>query len=206
MKKILFLTVIIILMFFPLILFIIDKNQTLYEFQNLKSLLNTEIYNYKRFVKELVKYKQPDGYIVDDEKIYYKGNLIEEKVIDKGFIVLNIDGNYELFFIWDSKLFLIPKIKSNFLIFDINGRIITEDNFSHLIGDIFPKINDNITFYKGLRVYYEKIELGNNIDAIVYLKVPIHHLLLYFLFIPISIFLFLESDILKSKVSKDKEE
>ncbi|SHH40741.1 hypothetical protein [Thermosipho atlanticus] len=192
MRKILLFVIAIILFIFPFVLYSIDRYQTINEFKSMKSILDTEIKNYDLLIKELIKYKEPDGYVIEGNKIYYKGNLYEKSLEVGGYVILELDDASNLFYVSNSKLFSIPRITSEFIIYDLNGKIITENNFSIPVYKIFPSVKENITFYKGRRIYYEKISYKNGLNAIVYIKVPVHHLLLYFVFIPFGIFLLYE--------------
>lgn len=201
MKKFVVILTSIILLLFPMIFYEIDKYQSVIELKNFKDILESSINNYDKLIKELIKIRDPDGYVVENKKLYYKGNILEvNNIIRNGYSVIKlIDNRNELFYFDNSEIYTIPKIESNFILFDSNNKIITENNFSKSVEEIFPNIkNSNYTFYMGKKVYFEKISYDNGINAIVFVKVPVHHLLLYFLFIPLSFLFLVEFGILKN--------
>lgn len=206
MKKFVIIVISIILFLFPYIFYLIDKYQVISNFNTYKKILENNIENYDTLIKELINIKSPDGYVVENDKLYYKGTILEIKNVFEGYNVINLSNNkYELFYIINSKIYKIPKIKSNFIIFDSNNRIISESDFAKDVSEIFPNVDQNITFFRGKKVYYEKISFEKGLNAIVYVKIPNQHLLLYLLFIPLGFLLLLEFEIIKAvKISKKK--
>ena len=208
MKKLVIILISIILFLFPLIFYLIDKYQAVNEFKDFKMILEDNIKSYDALINELIKFKDPDGYVVENNKLYYKGNIIEVNKINNGYAVIKLlSDEYELFYINNSKIYKIPKIRSNFILYDSNKKIITENNFSKEIESIFPNVkNNNITFYMGKKVYFGKISFDNGLSAIVFVNVPTQHLLLYFLFVPLGVLFLFEFGIFEKIKSSKKGE
>jgi len=206
MKKLVIILISIILFLFPLIFYLIDKYQVVNEFKDFKMILEDNIKSYDALINELIKFKDPDGYVVENNKLYYKGNIVEVNKINNGYAVIKLlSDEYELFYINNSKIYKIPKIKSNFILYDSNKKIITENNFSKEIESIFPNVkNNNITFYMGKKVYFEKVSFDNGLSAIVFVNVPTQHLLLYFLFVPLGVLFLFEFGIFEKIKSSKK--
>ncbi|MCD6105442.1 MAG: hypothetical protein J7J43_06690 [Thermosipho sp. (in: Bacteria)] len=206
MRKLVIILISIILFLFPLFFYLIDKYQAVNEFKDFKMILEDNIKSYDALINELIKFKDPDGYVVENNKLYYKGNIVEVKKINNGYAVIKLlSDEYELFYINNSKIYKIPKIKSNFILYDSNKKIITENNFSKEIESIFPNVkNNNITFYMGKKVYFEKVSFDNGLSAIVFVNVPTQHLLLYFLFVPLGVLFLFEFGIFEKIKSSKK--
>jgi hypothetical protein len=190
MKKLVSILLTTFFLLFPYFLFKIDYFNSLKELNFSKQIVENEFKSYSQLVKEYISVKKPDGYVVDN-KIYFEGSLYEYNNIKEGFNILTLNNKEELFYITKNNLYNVPGINSTFLFYiSTNEKIMNEGYKFKNLQDVFPDIDNNVTYFNGKKVLFKKIKLSDDCYSIVYVLYPKKYLTLYFVFIPTSILIF----------------
>ncbi|ABR31615.1 hypothetical protein SU69_08990 [Thermosipho melanesiensis] len=204
MKKLPIIVLILVLLLLPYFLFRIDLFNAKLYLDKFSHVAELDYENYVDFIKELVKIKKPDGYLLENNELYFKGNVYNVD-FSSNFVVMEFEEEKQLIYVSNNVFFIVPKIKSYFIFFNNEYLVINEQNFAEKLDDIFPNVTSNITYYEGRKVFYQKV-MGNGINYIVYYPYPKQHIMLYFVFIPFSVFIFYYFFVYLKKFEKEPEE
>ncbi|QTA37600.1 hypothetical protein JYK00_07665 [Thermosipho ferrireducens] len=204
MRKTFFLFCAILLIIMPYLIYLSSLSYTFYDIKNLEHMLRNELKLYFMLIESIVNLKKPSGYVIEQESIYYKGNLYNVKVNEEEINFVEINNEKMLIYVKDGKWYKIPDFSGNFIIYNYQGIIITDKFFGEKIENLFS-LTKTIQkgFFEGKRVLLKRISLQKNLQAVIIKALPIQHVLLYFFFVPLSLILIYDGFIYKRKLERE---
>ncbi|ANQ52995.1 hypothetical protein BG95_00325 [Thermosipho sp. 1063] len=188
MRKLPVIFFVIFFMVLPYLMFKMDLSYSKFQLNEYEKIADFDYENYENLIANIISNKQPEGYVVERNKIYYMGKVFKVENLSEGISIVKFGETSNLIYVKDNAFYTIPKITSYFVFFTNDKKIVNSNNFSVSFNEMFPDVKGNITYYNGKKVLFKIVE-KKDLNFLVYSAYPAHHIMLYFVFVPVSLFI-----------------